>query len=326
MKIKSSNWVYIAPDVRDLQEFDEIRPDIVLKTEAVEVASLGDAGLRFATEYASRSIRHDLGISCQVVAMGNVPYYKSQNIRKQVLELNPTPVSITRYRTLLSHFGNRTITAKKKNVEEGSETEKVFFKVPSARGNIASNLACGTPWYLNLFKVTHWDADNLEKQRKNKSGVSLERLWFDNIKKHEGRNLMALVEHKEMWDTEAEQLFVQAFHESLRKLYGKEKEAARRGGSRSIQERIQDLNDDIYRTLSRCKTREILRRTVTDIFAKAGRPATVVDHTTEIWGLLNHQHDWKKARDLALLALASYKGTQSVSIENEDNNSEKEGE
>ena len=75
---QGNNWVFVVPDVNDLTEFDEIRPFLGLDPTHVDIASLGDAGLRFSAEYATRSIRKEVPIGCLVTAMGRVGYYKSQ--------------------------------------------------------------------------------------------------------------------------------------------------------------------------------------------------------------------------------------------------------
>ncbi|MBI3000343.1 MAG: type I-MYXAN CRISPR-associated Cas8a1/Cmx1 [Deltaproteobacteria bacterium] len=85
LKGKGNNWVFVVPDVLDLSEFNEIRPFLFLSPDAVDVASLGDAGLRFAAAYAGRSLSKEISTGCWVVAMGKVDYYSSQSVRKAVL-------------------------------------------------------------------------------------------------------------------------------------------------------------------------------------------------------------------------------------------------
>ena len=119
---------------------------------------------------------------------------------------------------------------------------------------------------------------------------------------------MKLIQDDVMWDTEAEKVFVEAFWETLRALYRREADAAKdRGGSRNAFDRMEDLNEELRRALSRAKTNALLRELLTDFYArpvKKYRSPTLGKYSAVIWRLVDA--DWKKGRDLALLALASY--------------------
>ena len=118
---------------------------------------------------------------------------------------------------------------------------------------------------------------------------------------------MKLIAEDDMWDTEAEKVFVQAFWEAMDSLYAQEVAAKERGGSRTIADRFEDLNDDIRRRLMQAKTRTLLRTVLADMFAKAGRQKMIRAHPAALWRLIDHPDHWRKGRDLALLALASHR-------------------
>lgn len=118
---------------------------------------------------------------------------------------------------------------------------------------------------------------------------------------------MKLIAEDDMWDTEAEKVFVQAFWEAMDSLYAQEASATKRGGSRTVSERFDDLNDDIRRRLMQAKTRTLLRTVLADLFAKAGRQKMILAHPAALWRLIDHPDHWRKGRDLALLALASHR-------------------
>jgi len=325
LKGKGNNWVFVAPDILDLSEFNEIRPFLFVSPDAVDVASLGDAGLRFAAAYAGRSISKEISTGCWVVAMGKVDYYSSQSVRKGVLETKPTFVSVDRYQHLLRAFPNTYIVLKKTSSDvdqaaavadsssDDSEMDEQrdggFFRAPSGRGRIADNLVDGKAWHDDLFSPLDWDLDGLERQRKKTSGKSVERLWFQNLS-YQRRNLMELIEEKAMWDKESERYFIEAFWSVLGSLYAQEAKAVERGGSRKIEERFDDLNEDIRRSLMRAKTRVLLRGYLSELFAKGGRQPVIAQNRETIWNLIDHPYDWKKARDLALLALVTYQSKE----------------
>jgi hypothetical protein len=64
------NWVVVVPDIRDLEDFGITRRRMMLNTEFMDAASLGDAGLQFFTEYSTRNPRKTLGTGCRVIADG----------------------------------------------------------------------------------------------------------------------------------------------------------------------------------------------------------------------------------------------------------------
>jgi CRISPR-associated protein Cas8a1/Csx13 len=118
---------------------------------------------------------------------------------------------------------------------------------------------------------------------------------------------MKLIAEEDMWDTEAEKVFVDAFWETLDSLYAQEAAATERGGSRTAPERFEDLNDDIRRRLMQAKTRILLRSVLADLFAKAGRQKSIQAHPAAVWRLIDRPSLWRKGRDLALLALATHR-------------------
>jgi len=61
-------------------------------------------------------------------------------------------------------------------------------------------------------------------------------------------------------------------------------------------------------SLSRCKNPATLRETVVDFWSRAGSIKELHDHWQDVLPLLDEKN-WRKGKDLALLALASYKPT-----------------
>jgi CRISPR-associated protein Cas8a1/Csx13 len=323
---EGGNWVFVVPDIRDLEDFAATRRRMNLNADFTDVASLGDAGLQFLAEYSTRNPRKALQSGCRVVAMGYVGYYQGQSIRKSVLDVPPDLLAVKRYRILHRDLPNTYVTIKVENAaglapakpkgrakksaklaRSSDDAPKAtgFIKLPAVRGRIADNLVSARPWYANLLVPLVWNLDEAERERK-KLGASLERAWFQTVC-YQRSKLMKLIADDDMWDTEAEKVFVEAFWESLDSLYAQEAAAKERGGSRTIQERFEDLNDDIRRRLTQAKTRTLLRTALADLFARAGRQKSIRTHPAAVWRLIDHPDHWRKGRDLALLALASHR-------------------
>jgi CRISPR-associated protein Cas8a1/Csx13 len=164
---EGNNWVIVVPDVRDIEGFTNVRARIWIDASFVDVASLGDAGLRFLADYSTRSLRQDQNAGCRVIAMGNVNFYPNQSIRKAVLDISDKRQSVRRYRLLQqvfpNHFQRRRIepttegvAAKKKKKTPGVKPTNEpqsngWYRLPTGRGRIADNLVNGRPWYENVL-------------------------------------------------------------------------------------------------------------------------------------------------------------------------------
>ncbi len=104
---------------------------------------------------------------------------------------------------------------------------------------------------------------------------------------------------------EREQVFVRVCHEAWRRRLGQLGERARREGA-SFQALVTRECERLRAALARCKTATTLRETVTDFWARAGGPLPSLQAGWQgMLPLLGEQH-WRTAKDLALLALASY--------------------
>lgn len=312
------NWAFLIPDIDDLMTFSRnfpfVRQRAPMDFLRVRVQGLGDAALRFASAYAGRDIERRLKTSkVYVVAMGQVSHYQGQNVRKRLLELTPSETSIRRYSLLMKHLHNefRPVPVQAGLSKDSSDVQKaVWVWQPSARGRIADNLIHQWFWYQDLLWPPVWQLDGLESRRqrlreKEKESISIEHLWFKNLK-YERRALMELAKEADMWDSQEEQGLLTVFHHTLWQLLNKEHEAQKRGGSRTVKERWMDRADAIRRGLMRAKTRELSRKFLVEFLSEGGWGKDLTDNKDTVWRFLNHPYDWQKARDLALLALVTF--------------------
>jgi CRISPR-associated protein Cas8a1/Csx13 len=180
------------------------------------------------------------------------------------------------------------------------------MRLPSVRGRIVDNLVLGRPWYIDLSVPMIWNLEEAERERK-KVGKPVVPAWFQAVC-YQRSKLMRLIAEDDMWDTEAEKVFVQAFWETLDSLYAQEADAARRGGSASVEKRWERLEGELYRSITQAKARAPFRSAVSRWFAKAGRQKSIGAHSAAVWRLIDQE--WSKGRDLALLALASHRNKE----------------
>ncbi len=306
------NWVFLFPDIPNLETFSSrfrrIREQAPKALLRVKVQGLGDAGLRFASAYIGHEIEKRIDVEkIYAVAMGHVVYYQGQSVRKRVLEITPSRLSIKRYLKLIRHMPNSF----RKLAEEsaGKDNEKKgtrWIYLPTARGRISENLVRDFPWYSDLMEPPDWQVDRLENQRKSrKDSISIERLWFTNLQR-EWRALMELIKGDSMWDSLEEKNFVSIFHAALRRLLDREGKSLSRGGSRNLFDRWEDKVETIRRDLMHAKTLPLTRKFIVEFLAESGGNKDLSESRMSIWRFINHPSDWKKMRDLALLALVTF--------------------
>lgn len=104
-----------------------------------------------------------------------------------------------------------------------------------------------------------------------------------------------------------ERWFVEACHEAIRYTYGR---LAAKTKDRGELANFDRETIRIRTGLGRCKNAGSFREFITDFWSRAGRIPTLQEHWSELMDLVLDEKQWKKARDLALLALASYKGKE----------------
>ena len=110
------------------------------------------------------------------------------------------------------------------------------------------------------------------------------------------------------FNDESERLFIRVCHESWRRRLGKLGERARKEnlGDIGFRRLVGKEAERLRTSLSRSKNSETLRETVVDFWSRAGGNELLrATGLTKLLPLFDEKN-WKKARDLALLALISY--------------------
>ena len=169
-----------------------------------------------------------------------------------------------------------------------------------------------------------------------KASISPERLWFLKLHHFERKQLMLIEKEKEVWDDPLEKDMLDAFRQAFRRLLDREHKALGRGGDRDLAKRWDNTADKWHRRLLHAKTKLLLSTVIHELLALAARshrlkndswvpggPAFQLSKTSEDESdearhvrndafqakfrcMVNHPSDWKKVRDLALLALTTF--------------------
>lgn len=313
------NWAYIVPHVGSIRCFQRefLRRNMANLSNWPfygEVAGLEDAGLRHA-------VRQRRGGKSLTVVMGNTAYYHDQqktrkNLWRDLAITNDMSTAFYRYDVFNRAFpvsSNMVRSTGSKNDEDSAKQGSHRVVLPSSRERITANLLHGHPWYSDLAYIPFWQRDRMEQERKrNKDSISISKLWFDKLRRYEGPQLRSLIGEDRMWNDPFEKDMLDVFTQALRRLLNREAKALERGGSRELFKRWDITRDRWHRRLLNAKTRLLLSSAVHELLAlaacsPAGGPVIFPnDAHAEMRRMLNHSMEWKKIRDLALLAMATF--------------------
>lgn len=287
---KRKGAAIVLPQIKDLQAYDRCYTRYLNSpVQRLYADSLGDAGLLALTalhSFAPGGMVGELEIdSCTVMTMGTVGWSKQQKTRTGLTHL----AEIDTTRLNIFNLALRSLASMPYVKEDG--TFYIHTSIP--RGLIADNIASNRDWFKGFY--TLMCSKDLARI------VSFER-----------RGLNEMIE-KSIWTYESDRFFVESIHKAIRNRYGALAARAKQKGEPA---RFDREFERIRSSLMRAKNGQTLRAELADIFARGGVNKSLQQHWSELLSLFTGP-DWQKARDLALLALASYSGQGVDEIGNE---------
>ena len=280
-----TQYCLVIPDITNLELYARQRQKLNGWNYQQFLASgYSDAGFRLLTQQATLRINQQINIKrCQVITFGQTQWTRFQKIRKNVEVIEINVKIIQNYRLCDRYFSERVV-----------EWEEDNFIVPSIiRELITENLARGLPWWHNFTHAV----------RSNK---------LFNFINYERKGLQAMVKNAD-WDEQAQILFIKACHQALYQIRGKL--SSRATENEYVQ--YERENERIRSGLIRCQNSEDFRHFMTaNFWSKGGNISILADYWEELMPLTTKPNNWKLSRDLALLALASYKPNKQQKEEN----------
>lgn len=294
---KRKGAAIVLPNIRNLEIYDRCYRNY-LQSPVVRLYanSLGDAGL---SALAVLNLRGPAGMlqeleikSCSVVTLGTIPWAKQQKTRTALQQIR------TINRSRLSFFDFAAQMLQHKIVIKEDET--YYVQTSTARGLIAENIAADRPWFSDFFKV-------------------MESKKLANATRYDKRGLHEMIQSERTnWPESGDKLFVEAIHNALRNRYGALAARATAKGERIPFGREFER---IRTSLMRSKNAQTMRAELADLFARGGINKSLQQNWPQLLSLFTGP-EWQKARDLALLALASYAGKGLNEIENQEESGE----
>jgi CRISPR-associated protein Cas8a1/Csx13 len=276
-------YALVIPEVADLQRYAAARQCFLrYGVQQLYAAGSADAGFRVLAELESANLLDDVAAaSCRVASFGTVPWSAQQKSRMHLATVRAgSGRALQTFKLCRQLFAPRLVKPRK---------GQPFWDVPQAPDLIAQNLSEGKHWWQGFAQFVA-DADRR-----------------DHVFAYEKEGLAMMVQDTKAFPEGAERTFVAACHEAWRRRMAQIGEKSKRQGS-SFRDEVRREFEKLRVTFARCKNLASLREAITDFWARGGGPLKALQHEgwQGVMTLLN-ERDWRKAKDLVLLALASYR-------------------
>lgn len=298
---RNAQYALVIPAVTSLREYALLRSTYVDKgSYELTVSGPGEAAVRVLAKMQAEKMMKGTGaIICRVVAFGKLSWNKQQKLRVEVFDVHEDRLGDLRtYRLCTSYIKPRLIKP---------DASTPYWDYPQMPELVARNVLKGRPWWHGFSDfVSDSDVGN------HVFGIAKNALYPG-----ERKGLAKMVHSQSSQLADAERIFVEACQEAWRRKLGMIGERARQEN--------RDFNDLVRKefllkrlAFSKCKNVQSLRETVTSFWAEANSPIpSLQSGWKDVVALLDS--DWRAARDLALLALASYSNPEKTDGAYDDN-------
>jgi CRISPR-associated protein Cas8a1/Csx13 len=300
--VRGGALVAFAPT--DLIHFARLRPQLTPDTVAkASVAGISDAVL--SVELALRmegALRRRALETAEAFSLKVLPWARQQKSRGGVLREGQFPERVLAlYHEAVSHLPHRLAVMapqdKKGKKGKAPAAGNYFVAASALRGFVSDNLAGGLPWYAGFATATVTSGAKRRFLHTVRTRDNLGALFL-----HERKGLIAMLQHLE----EAEQALVESVHVALRQRFGAIAEE-NQANAAARKNRMNAERDRWRLAFAGAKTQDQVRAALADLWSRAGPNRALQARWKDILPLLREEH-WRAARDLALVALASYQG------------------
>lgn len=287
-KFKSASAL-LVPDLHNLSSVQYLLPTLLPKSaKDCQVANLADAALQAELRLRSRDL-----LSTDVITAIRCVWCcpTDWNSRLQPPSF-VTEVHITTTDPRLDQFEVAMHALSPLGPKKNEKTGEYFWPKSHVRPLVAENLASGRRWYQGFRRLMSTQDPVNNKPIRNY--LHLER---------KGLNTMT---QEIRWDQPGEDTIVHAVHEALRCRYGRVA-AENVKSPAAMKKRMTREYERLRLAFAGAKTADTLRHALASLWSRAGSNAILKEAWTQVLPMLANDK-WQLTRDLALLALASYKG------------------
>ena len=280
-----TRYAVVIPDVTNIKAYALFRSRYAPRDERhLTVSGAGEAALRLLAALEAKKLTGAVGsYACRVVMFGKVQWAKQQRVRVQVFDVKRDVSGLAVYEKCEQYNPARLVKP------EGGTP---FWDFPQVPELVAENLIGGRLWWTGFSRfISDKDVGD------HIFGFSNGRLY-----KGEREGLSKMVFDPGLGGG-AEAAFVEACHEAWRRRLGAIGQSSHESGQ-SFSDAAEKELLKVRLSFSRCKNEATLRETLVDFWARAGSLPSLRSDWRAVLSLMNR--DWQLAKDLALLALASY--------------------
>jgi CRISPR-associated protein Cas8a1/Csx13 len=281
---QADKYIVVIPEITNLTIAAQRRWELRrLDYKDLHVASWGEAALNYYS-YDETENSNEYHEVCQVLLYEKLNKDSNQRSLTNIQNIEIQAKTILLYKLINKYFQENKVLRK---------GLKLIVKVNSLKGIIADNLVKGVPWWSDFWITFNQDTfGDLSKQLLyNREGV---------------RIMIKIDEEMEIYKS-----FIRACHEALRKIYGKIYGRAKEGEAPRFEREYERIRGE----LGRCYDQQSFNDFLSDFLSRAGLNSALHDQWESILPLLMGQISWEKARNLVLIALASYKPSEKPSGE-----------
>ncbi len=284
--------VLIVPEVTDLHDFAHALPFITpTSPRECRISGVADAALQALVRLRTQEKTEVLGVpACRAVRFSVLPWAKQQKTRSASIEVLAEGRLLDDFSLVIDALPPRLRPLKSKGGRGKNkvETTKYFWADSVVRPFIAENVARGRRWYEGFRRLVV--SNDLAKK------VGYER---------EGLSTMV----EELTRESGEVVIIHAVHEAMRRRYGAIAEETKNANKQTRHNRWNREYERRRLAFVGAKRADDFRYALANLLSHSGRLKTLQDGWTELLPWLRADR-WQYARDLALIALASYKSTK----------------
>jgi CRISPR-associated protein Cas8a1/Csx13 len=281
---QATKYIVVIPDITNLrvavQRCWELQS---LEYKDFHVTSLGEAVLNY---YRYDEIEDSNGYheGCQALFYEKLNKDSKQRSLTDIWDIEFEAKAILLYKLIDKNFPKNRVFWNGFNW---------IVKVNPVLGIITDNLVKDVSWWSDFWTIFNQDTlgDLSPQLFYNREGL---------------RSMIETDEEREIYKS-----FIRACHEALRKTYGKIYGRAKEGEVPRFEREYERIRGE----LGRCYDQQSFNDFLSDFLSRAGLNSALYDQWESILPLLTGQVSWEKARNLVLIALASYKPSQKPSEE-----------
>jgi CRISPR-associated protein Cas8a1/Csx13 len=307
---RGGGGVLVIPHPTDLVAFAVTRPRLNPRTLAeAHVTGLGDAvlAMNLALRLDEVAARRGGVDGADGLLLRTLPWAPQQKSRAWTLVAGLIDdARLDAYDTLC-----RTLPAKIRESpghEDDAETDGFYVATSALRGFLTDNLAERRRWYVGFATATTGGKKprfiHYYRDRGDKKGLGA-------LYPEEKKGLITMLDNLE----HAELTLVRSVHVALRQRFA-QIAADSQDAPATMKNRFRGERDRLRFAFSGAKTSDQIRAALADLWSRAGPNRELRGGWEQVLPLLRAEY-WQAARDLALVALASYQGQSAEADDDE---------